>query len=192
MTSAAPIAARIRIPPPSHSSRSRYGPVSDLPPRFTHARHTANVVAPPSVSSQQSPHVGRRHRAHGPTAVAPQCEHRADGGSPEDISDGIRANASLRRSTFRYARISRADAPPPRLWDLAGLGARPRYMASDVYCAAPIDNFSARARERATTASRAYGAYGTRAATSMVARSRRSRIGSRACSETRRRACRHR
>lgn len=53
-----------------------------------HARQTANVPAP-STSSQQSPQVGRRHLAHGPAALAPQCEQRSPGGSPEDISDGI-------------------------------------------------------------------------------------------------------
>jgi len=73
--------------PPSHNRSPPYAAVSDLPPRFTHARHTANVVTPPSVSSQQSPHVGRRHRAQGPAAIAPQCEQRALGGSPADISE---------------------------------------------------------------------------------------------------------
>jgi len=46
------------------------------------------VVAPPSTSSQHAPHVGRRHPAHGPAAIAPQCEQRALGGSSDDMSDG--------------------------------------------------------------------------------------------------------
>jgi hypothetical protein len=86
-TSSAATAASARMIPPSHNRSPPYAAVSDLPPRFTHARHTANVVTPPSVSSQQSPHVGRRHRAHGPAAIAPQCEQRAPGGSPADISE---------------------------------------------------------------------------------------------------------
>lgn len=50
----------------------------------------------------------------------------------------------------RSPRDTSPHAPPPRLWDdaalaewgtpVAGLGLRPRYMASDVYYAAPVDN----------------------------------------------------
>lgn len=70
------------ITSPSHPSRPSQADASDVPPSFAQRRQTANVFAPPSVSSQQSPHTGRRQRAHGPTAVTPQCEQRASGPSP--------------------------------------------------------------------------------------------------------------
>ena len=70
---------------PSHAG------ANDAPPRFTQDRQIANVVAPPSVSSQQSPHTGARHRAHGPTAVRSHNLQRATGPSPLETNDVIGA-----------------------------------------------------------------------------------------------------
>jgi hypothetical protein len=89
MISSAAIAASPRMIIASQPSIPRHAGASVAPPRATHRVHTANVVAPPSVSSQQSPHTGLRQRAHGPTAVHPQIAQRADGASPLDWSEPI-------------------------------------------------------------------------------------------------------
>jgi hypothetical protein len=77
------------------------------------------------VSSQQLPHVGRRHRAHGPAAIAPQCEQRALGGSPADISEVTATMFAHRRQRRgkppRY--FSAAISPDDRL--VAAISARP-------------------------------------------------------------------
>jgi hypothetical protein len=53
---------------PSQATRPNHAVVNEAPPRFTHPKQTANVVAPPVLSSQQSPHTALRQRAHGPAA----------------------------------------------------------------------------------------------------------------------------
>jgi hypothetical protein len=50
---------------------------SECPPRRSQRKQIANGVMPPAVSTQQSPQVGLRQRAHGPTASAEQREQRA-------------------------------------------------------------------------------------------------------------------
>lgn len=67
---------------PSQASRPSQPGASDLPPRRMQEVQTANSVAPPSVSSQQSPQIEARQRAHGPIAVPPQILQRATGASP--------------------------------------------------------------------------------------------------------------
>jgi hypothetical protein len=76
--------------PPIHNSSPRYAGASERPSCFTQVRQIAKVVAPPAVSSQQSPHTGVPQRAHGPAAVLPHNRQRASGAPPSDISDGTR------------------------------------------------------------------------------------------------------
>ncbi len=83
MTSASPATITASQP-----SSPRHAGVSELPPRRTQRVQSAKGVAPPSLSSQQSPHTGARHRAQGPTAVLPQITQRADEPSPVGISEG--------------------------------------------------------------------------------------------------------
>jgi hypothetical protein len=59
------------------SKIARHAPDSDRPPRSSHAKQIAHTDVPPSVSTQQSPHTGLPHRAHGPAAVAPHRTHRS-------------------------------------------------------------------------------------------------------------------
>ena len=77
---------------------------SDRPPRLSQAKQIAQTRAPPSVSTQQSPHTGSRQRAHGPAAVAPQRAHRA-GPPPPSCSARpvIAANVAPRRDESAYA-----------------------------------------------------------------------------------------
>jgi len=68
---------------PSQPTRWSHARDIDAPPRFTHDRHTANVVAPPVLSSQQSPHTDLRQRAQGPAASRRwQIAQRAVGSPP--------------------------------------------------------------------------------------------------------------
>jgi hypothetical protein len=71
---------------PSQPTKPIHTGDSDAPPARTHLVHTANVVAPPSVSWQQSPQTGERQRAHGPTATA--CFYRSHGESGEGEATG--------------------------------------------------------------------------------------------------------
>ncbi len=59
-----------------------HAPPSERPFLRSHSRQIAQVRTPPSVSVQQSPHTGRAHDAHGPTASLEQNEQRV-GESPE-------------------------------------------------------------------------------------------------------------
>src|SRR5687768_13943625 len=102
IASAMPIPASTMMISASQPSKPSHAGASDEPPRLTHVRQIANVVAPPSVSSQQSPHTGARQRAHGPTAVFSQSLQRATGPSPLEISDVI-ACAAWSRSPTRAA-----------------------------------------------------------------------------------------
>src|SRR5687768_17628806 len=94
IASAMPIPASTMMISASQPSKPSHAGASDAPPRFTHDRQIANVVAPPSVSSQQSPHTGALQRAHGPTAVRSHSLQRATGASLLDISDVIGAARS--------------------------------------------------------------------------------------------------
>jgi hypothetical protein len=79
---------------PSHARSPSHAGASELPPRFTQVRQIANVVAPPAVSSQQSPHTLRRQRAHGPAASrALHNAQRVTGGSPDDIKELMTSRA---------------------------------------------------------------------------------------------------
>jgi hypothetical protein len=105
---------------PIRSSRPIHAGDSDAPPARTHLLHTANVVAPPSVSSQQSPHTSERQRAHGLTAMAPHSLQRATEPSPVGINEGTAAGysvAPLQRDvgTFTDAGVwvmTRCSVPP--------------------------------------------------------------------------------
>jgi hypothetical protein len=74
-------------------------------------RQSAKVVAPPSVSSQQSPHTSARQRAHGPAALAPHSRHRAVGPSPAGISDVMAGapRSRCRAQVLHARRSSRND-----------------------------------------------------------------------------------
>lgn len=75
-----------------HASTAAHPRDSDRPPFFSHLKQIAQTVAPPSVSTQQSPQTGCRQRAHGPAAFAPQMRQSAGepppstGMSPPDTS----------------------------------------------------------------------------------------------------------
>ena len=70
---------------PTNPSQAR---ANDAPPRFTQPTQMANVVEPPELSSQQSPHTDLRHLAHGPAASrARQIAQRVAGGSSNGMSE---------------------------------------------------------------------------------------------------------
>jgi hypothetical protein len=74
------VTASARIGFSNQPSTTRQPELSELPPRRSHVRQIANVVVPPVVSTQQSPHTGLRQRAHGPAATAPHEAQRASAG----------------------------------------------------------------------------------------------------------------
>jgi len=78
----ATIAASATRSPTSQMPRPRHAPPSERPFFRSQSRQIAHVLAPPSVSVQQSPHTERRQDAHGPAASALQNAQRSGPSSP--------------------------------------------------------------------------------------------------------------